>query len=167
MKQYLIELDLLLKTKENVTTYEGMISEITMNNPASLSEIRECEKSLSQKFPEDYIFFLKQYNGGIIFKFEDIAGYDMLGTKDVCKENAFQKKNFGEDWSDDILLFCRIVGVDEYLGFKKNGCSYKILHCIMDSLPNEWTVIANSFDDFMLRLIKERGKEYWLFSEGI
>ena len=58
MKQYLIELDLLLKTKENVTTYEGMISEITMNNPASLSEILECEKSLSQKFPEDYIFFL-------------------------------------------------------------------------------------------------------------
>jgi len=33
----------------------------------------------------------------------------------------------------------------------------------MDMPPSEWTQINDSFDVLMETLIKEKGKEYWLF----
>ena len=78
------------------------------------------------------------------------------------RDNAFQRKNFGEDWDDRIVLFCSCVGDNEYLGFKVKGHSYQIIHCIMEQLPEEWINVEYSFDDFLFQLIQEKGRKYWL-----
>ncbi|UII32806.1 SMI1/KNR4 family protein [Fulvivirga ulvae] len=162
MKQYLIEIKKLLQHKENVTTHEGLVSEIVMNNPANSDETLTCQKSLKIEIPEDYKHFLNEFNGGIIFKVEDFAGYRFLGTNEMLSENRFQRENFGEDWADDVLLFGVCLGDNEYLGFRVEKKSYKILHCIMELYPDEWQIIDTNFDHFLAKLIRERGQKYWL-----
>lgn len=127
MKQYLTEIEQFLEHKENVITYEGLVSTVIMNPSASVNEIIDCEKHLSLKINEDYISFLKHYNGGTIFMIEDFAGYKLFSTKEILKENIFQRENFGVDWNNDILLFCLCIGDNEYLGFKRKENRYEII----------------------------------------
>lgn len=136
MKQYLIEIEHLLREK-NVVTYEGLSSEVLMNGPASEKDIVDIEHALRKKIPDDYLTFLKNYNGGILFKFEDLGGFRFFSTQEIVKGNVFQKKQFGDDWDDDILLFGQGLGDDEYVGFRCHSDRYEILDCVMDMMPDE------------------------------
>jgi len=162
MKKYLDKLNEILTqgVTGSLETFEKLPSHFSMNKKASEEQITECANSFENKLPEDYKNFLGIYNGGILFQIEDIGGFKFLGTDELVKENTFQKENFGEDWNENIILFCLCIGDGEYLGFKIDD--NKIVHCIMDEIPSNWKIIENSFNELVTKLIDERGRKYWI-----
>jgi hypothetical protein len=146
----------------NIKTYEGLDSTFEMRKMASEESINKCSSSFKFPFPDEYKQFLGKYNGGILFKVQDIAGFDVFGTNEIEKENSFQKENFGTDWNDSIILFCCCVGDAEYIGFKfDDEGKYSLVYCIMDELPENWHTFKGSFGDFVETLINENGRKYW------
>jgi hypothetical protein len=104
---------------------------VLLNPPVSTNEIVALKSSSLKKIPDDYIDFLEYCNGGIIFKVKDFAGFRLFGVEEIGTENTFQKENFGDDWSDEVILFCSCVGDNGYLGFRICGHSFPIVHCII------------------------------------
>jgi len=161
MKNYLSQLASLNMRKQ--LTYEGLNSCIIMNSPASEVRIADCKNKLFIEIPEEYITFLSYFDGGTIFKIEDFAGLKLFGVEELISENSFQKKNFGEEWDDSILLFSVFLGDNEYLGFKFDRFNrYTIVHAIMELVPGEWNIIEVRFDDLMDKFLEAKGKKYWL-----
>lgn len=168
MKKYLNYIKEIIDVtlKGTILTFEYLDSLFIMNNGASNDDIAKCNLHFNQKLPIDYIYFLEEYNGGILFKIDDYAGFKLLSTEELIKHNEFQKGNFGQDWDSQIILFCECIGDAEYLGFKliENGDA-NIVYCIMDMLPHEWQIVESSFNDFINKLIEEKGRKYWLDSQ--
>jgi hypothetical protein len=167
MKSYISLIDQILRAGGQIIDCENLNSSFAMNKRASDEKIVKCDLYFNKKLPNDYKYFLRHHDGGILFDYKDLGGYELLGTNKLVKEDEFQKENFagnGEDWDNNIILFCHLIGNAEFLGFKINETSkYEIVHCIMDEMPNEWLAIGNSFDNLLETIIKEKGKEYWLF----
>jgi hypothetical protein len=164
MKEYLDSINDILFQGGQIKTYEGLDSSFHLKDSALEEEIKECDVYFKERLPAEYKFFLKNYNGGVLFQVEDIGGFKFLGAKELVKEDLFQRSNFQEDWDDSVIVFCHCLGDAEYLGFKiLENSKYQILHCMMYEFPSEWQVIGDSFDGLVLQLIKERGKKYWFF----
>jgi len=90
-----------------------------------------------------------------------------LGTEQLIRQNSSQKNSFGEDWDNNIILFCRCLGDAEYMGFKVSEThNYEIVHCFMDEWPEKWKVLKCNFKEFINLLIDEEGKEFW-YDENI
>lgn len=167
MKEYLNYIKEIVghNLKGTTNSFEDLISFFIMNEGTSNDEIEKCDLYLNKKLPDEYKFFLQNYNGGTLFKVDDHSGFKLLSNKKLINHNQFQRENFDQDWDISIILFCECIGDAEYLGFKigENG-SCQIVYCILDTLPQEWDVIESSFDDFITKLIEEKGRKYWLDS---
>lgn len=166
MKQYLnyIKEIIGVNLKGTILTFENLVSFFIVNKGASKEEIEKCDLHFSQKLPDEYNFFLQNYNGGVLFKIDDYAGFKFLSIEELIKHNESQRRNFGQDWDSEIVLFCECIGDAEYLGFKVSKNGYVVVYCIMDMLPQEWEIIEGSFDDLIGKLIEEKGRKYWLDS---
>jgi hypothetical protein len=166
MKKYLTKIHEIIshELKGSISTYQKLDSWFVMNDKASEIEIAHCDSAFGNRIPSDYKDFLGNFNGGILFKVKDFAGFQFLGTKDLARENEYQREQFGSDWDERIILFCELLGNAEYLGFKLDEKSgYEIVFCIMDESPSKWEAIGTSFETFMDILIKEGGREFWLW----
>jgi hypothetical protein len=112
MKQYLnyIKKIIDITLRGTILTFENLASLFIMNSGASADDIEKCELYFTKKFPDDYKFFLQEFNGGIFFKIDDYAGFKFLSTEELIKHNDFQKENFGQDWDSEIILLCECIG---------------------------------------------------------
>lgn len=145
-----------------VKTFEDLISFFSMNEKALNEDVGQCDQYFNNQLPNDYKNFLANYNGGVLFQIKDFIGYELLGTQQIINTNTVQKSSFGENWDDKIILFCRILGDAEFLGFKiANSQNYEIIHCFMDEWPEKWKVIGVKLNDFISKLIDEKGLEFW------
>lgn len=143
--------------------FENISVGFNLQQSASEEEIDACDSYFNHTLPEDYKSFLREFNGVMLFQVEDIAGFNLLGCKDIVQENELQKGSFGEDWDKSIILFCSCVGDSEYVGLKlTSNKSYEIVDCVMDQLPSTWKTVGNSLDDFINKLIDEKGRKFWL-----
>jgi len=161
MKNYIKELERLRNESQtgNSLTFENITAQIILN-PADQG--LDVKGLIELKLPGDYLEFLQHYDGMILYKVEDIAGFHFFGLKELYKQNKFQKENFGTDWDDRVILFCEIFGDNEYLGFRFDGHKYGIVYCIMEQLPQEWEQIEGTFEELLVNIIKEKGRKYWL-----
>ncbi|MDR7210601.1 SMI1/KNR4 family protein, partial [Flavobacterium piscis] len=68
MKQYLkyIKEVIEVRLKGTTSTFENLVSLFIMNEEASDDEISTCDLLLNKKLPDEYKFFLQNYNGGIL-----------------------------------------------------------------------------------------------------
>lgn len=145
-----------------ITTFENIVSINEMDNGANEEQIKAVIEHY--KLPEDYLSFLKSFNGGILFKIDDIAGFHLFGCDSIKEENEIQMNNYESDWDSNIILFCASIGDDDYLGFKIiDEKNYQILDCNLYESPSNWNVIGNSFPNFISKLIDEKGRKFWLF----
>ena len=71
-------------------------------------------------------------------------------------------QKFEEDWLEDIIIFAKIIGEDNYLGFKKNENDYDILDCYFEESPREWKIISNDLDAFLVEYLRKHGEKYWI-----
>ena len=164
MVEYLYKIKQILNGgfEAEVKTYENLTAYFSMNERASMDDITKCKQFFYNQLTEDYLVFLETYNGGILFRIEDFIGYHFLGTQEIIKTNTVQKNSFRYNWDDKIILFCRILGDAEYLGFRmRDNNVHEIVHCFMDESPDKWKIIEGTLDSFMMRLIDKQGKEFW------
>lgn len=151
------------KVNGRFDTFENMPSDIEVNVGAEIDQISLCNSYFKSMLPEAYRSFLMEFDGGTFFKIEDYAGFKFLGCSELIVNDKFQRDNFGRDWNQRVILFCSSLGDNEFIGFKLlSGTEYEIIDCWMDELPERWTKIGNSFNDFLERLIDERGRKFWL-----
>jgi len=164
MKSYIGEIEQILKGGDDILTYENLPTSFIMNSPALAENITKCDIFCEHRLPKEYKYFLEYYDGGTLFKYEDIGGYKFLSTKEIIEVNELQIKTYEEYWDGSIIFFCELLGNGEYLGFKTTETSvYRIVHSMMAAKPEEWSVIEDSFDTLIEMIIKEKGKEYWFF----
>lgn len=162
MTQYLKhKFDQLFSYDTSFVNYEELIVTFSKNLPATENEIISMKAKLT--IPEDYIDFLKVNNGCTLFQFQNLGGFELLGTKEIESETNFQRKNYKEDWDDSLIVFCKLISEGDFISFRsKKDNSYDVLDCYHDDIPKNWTVICDSFDYFLERLINEKGKSFWL-----
>ncbi len=164
IKNYAQQITALLSTKYtgSILDNEGLLCQILLTPSAGNEELEECQKYFKDKIPSEYLEFLRFSNGAILYNYEDLGGYDFLGTQALVKEDLFQREQFGEDWQENIILICRIIANAEFIGFKINhDKKYELMFCSMDSMPDTWEPIGESFDEFISTLVDEKGREYW------
>jgi hypothetical protein len=143
--------------------YEGLKVTFEKNSSATSQDIASMSADTKIKLPKDYLDFLQLFDGCVLFKFQDLGGFEFLGTKDISKETELQRQTYEEDWDDSLTVFCRLICDGDFISFRnKSDGSYDILDCYHDDIPANWATITNSFDTFLERLIDEKGKRYWL-----
>jgi len=164
MKQYIKLITDILNDGGKIIDCENFLSDFVMHESVEQEDLFECELYFDRKLPEDYKYFLNIYNGGKLFNYNDLGGFRFFSAKELICENEIQKNSFGNDWDNNIILFSDFIcGDAEYLGFRpKEDEKYDIIDLTLYEPPSEWRVIDNSFDNFVEKLIKEKGKVYWL-----
>ena len=162
----------LLKKLENIFSTEVVLKNnenkpVSCISNGSISEenLNSIINDLRIKLPKDYLDFLSFYNGCTIFNYDNLAGFTFLGTENLKNGNLNQKDIYEDLWDENISVFCEELGSGDFISFRTldNG-SYEILDCCHDDLPNDWTVISNSFYDFLEKLIDGKGKPFWLYN---
>jgi len=171
MKIYIELIKQILKEGGQITDCENFTSKFIMNLKASFEDLLECDLYFEGKLPDDYKYFLNFFDGGDLFNYNDIGGFAFFSSKRIIHENKFQRENHKENdleeyWDNNVILFATFIcGDAEYLGFRiKENKEYDILDLTLYEPPSEWRIIDNSFDNFVEKLIKEKGKPYWFYS---
>lgn len=124
--------------------------------------IRDVENNIGCEIPSDYVEFLLFSAGMELFNYDNIDGLELLGVQGIQKYTLYSKNTFEEDWINNIIIFGKIIGEDNYLGFKIELEGYSIIDCYFEQLPIEWTTIGDSFDDFILDYITSLGNKFWI-----
>jgi len=112
MKPYIKMIESVLHTGGTTVDCENFVSKFIVNVPASDEEIAICNTYSKNRLPEDYISFLKYYNGATLFEYDGIAGFKFLGTNEIVQDNEFRKEGIEDIWDNNILLFCYFVGME-------------------------------------------------------
>src|SRR4030095_7649912 len=103
MKQSLInKLALLFSNSRNFDS-EGLEVSFDAGLSATDAELHLLTSRAAITIPQDYLDFLRNYNGCTLFKFEDIGGFELLGTAQIEKENELQRNTYGTVLTGDIL----------------------------------------------------------------
>ncbi|MPQ34296.1 hypothetical protein E4V42_23205 [Clostridium estertheticum] len=156
----------LINSKMNVYNEENEIIEVefSFNNGVTNGEIEKVEKQLKKVFPNSFKNFLKYSNGCKLFNYEELDGFKVLEVNEIIKANNYLKNTLEEDWDEDLLVFCKYIGEDNYISFKYNHNTndYNVVDCFTEELPEYWNKIAKDFDEFMSKLIDSEGRKYWL-----
>lgn len=157
------KLNSLFEPGGNYLDYEGLPVIFHKNLGASDIEIASFITHESLNLPDEYLDLLRQFNGFSLFGYEDLGGFQFLGTAEIIEENKLEKEIYGEDWDESVVVFCKLICDGDFIGFRfYHDGSYSILDCFHEASPNEWQVISVSFGAFLEKLIAEKGKRFWL-----
>lgn len=149
-----------------VVPEEGGTDNVTvrfsLNSPASNYDIKVIEGRLSKRIPDSLKEFLLNWNGGEIYNAEYLGGFRLFGTGELLERNNSLQGVYGRDWEDDILVVAVSFGDGDHIGVNVN--TGRILDAFHEGEPNEWLekVIAESFGDWINKLVEAHGHRYWL-----
>jgi hypothetical protein len=157
------KLNFLFSQETGYIGYGGLEVTFKKNSTATLQDIASALLASGVDIPNEYIDFLNLFNGCTLFEFQDLGGFEFLGTDDIQNETEIQKRTYQEDWDNRLTVFCTLICDGDFISFRNNGDgSYDILDCYHDDIPANWATITNSFEHFIERLIDEKGNRYWL-----
>lgn len=156
-------LNSLFETEDGFFDYEGLPVLFRKNKSATQQEISHLISKDHLKVPADYLRFLQATNGCVLYQYQDLGGFEFLGTNEIEKENRIQRQTYGQEWDDRLTVFCNVLGDGDFLSFRlRPDNNYDILDCDHDESPDNWNVISHSFNDFLKGLIDGNGKRFWL-----
>ena len=135
---------------------------ITYNTKKDGIKISDKEYGLIDLLPRQYVDLLCFSDGIELFNYDNIDGLKLLGLDEIEKYTNYSKNTYEEDWDDDIIIFAKIIGEDNYLGFRKKEYGYDILDCYFEELPSDWEIISSDFDEFLVRFLSEEGNKFWI-----
>jgi hypothetical protein len=137
--------------------------ESKLNPPATKDQIVNL-KSI-YKLPKELAELMQFSNGLELFKLDDIDGYKFYSTEKIISENEGLKTVYNEEWIEDIIVFCEIIGEGNYIAIDlRNGA---VLDGFHETDPVEWMTISQNLNDFLSRLIELKGEKYWLTQKGV
>ena len=147
-----------------IVSRDGLQVTFSKKGTATTQQIKALNERFDIRLPVEYVNFLLDYNGLELYKYEDIGGFLFFQTDNLVEENNLIKEDYeAEDWDNSIVLFCRVLGEGNFIGFRlKDNDKYEVIDCFHESLPSEWEVIETSFNIFMDKLLKNEGEKYWL-----
>jgi hypothetical protein len=98
------KLNFLFNNRDRYFQYEGL--EVTFHKEDAATEqyIAQLVKDRGFNIPTDYIEFLRVFNGCTLFKYQDLGGFELLGTKDIAKNTTLHQSTYEEEW--DLGLSC-------------------------------------------------------------
>lgn len=146
-----------LKKKDSEGNVVIVVNKINM--PINIGESHNW---LMNYLPQQYIEFLYFSNGMELFNYDDVDGLELLSIQEIEKYTQYAKKTFDEYWLDNIIIFGKIIGEDNYLGFRVLDNSYEILDCYFEDLPKDWKKIEGSFDSFLQKYLLSYGEKFWI-----
>jgi hypothetical protein len=162
-QRLLDRLNSLFEARNDFFDYDGLQVSFHRHKPATHEEISSLISAGNLKLPRDYLDFLQTFNGCTIFEYKDLGGFSFLGINEIVKENEIQRQTYEEDWDNCLTAFCNIIGDGDLLCFRMQpNNSYEILDGYHDDSPQNWNMISNSFNDFLERLIDEKGRRFWV-----
>jgi hypothetical protein len=97
-----------------------------------------------------------------LFNYDNLDGLKLLSLQEIEQYTKYCKNTFEEDWQDNIIIFAKIIGEDNYLGFKLNDNNYEIIDCYFEEMPSDWESIGCQFDEFLKKYITEKGNKFWI-----
>ena len=132
------------------------------NIGANVNQIESLGINYITKIPNDYIEFLKSWNGCTLFDLLESAGFTFFATNHIEPETEGFKEVYENEWDESIVLFCSVMCSGDFLGFRLLSDSYEIIDCYHEDNPKDWAVISTSFSDFMNKIIDSKGSSFWL-----
>lgn len=148
----------IVEKKDSVGNYITVA--IKKNEPLDNSKF---ESPLLDIIPKEYIEFLTFSNGMELFNYDDIDGVKLLSLREIEHYTSYGKNTFEEDWQDNIIIFAKIIGEDNYLGFRINENKYEVVDCYFEELPSDWSAVAEKLDDFLEKYIMKNGEKFWIY----
>ena len=119
-----------------------------------------CNKHI---VPKQYMDLIAYADGMSLFNYDNIDGLQLLGYREVLEFTRYARNTFEEEWEDNITIFAKIIGEDNYIGFRKHDDdSYSIIDCYFEESPSEWEMIEEDLDCFLMRYYMGNGKKYWI-----
>lgn len=162
-KDLIDKLNFLFDQQDKFLDYEGLVVEFKRKESASTEQLDIIKFRSNLSLPPEYLDFLKYTDGCSLYKYEDLGGFQFLGTKEINHQNELQKDTYENDWDDNLTVFCNVICDGDFISFRKNPNGiYDILDCYHDDSPSNWKIIDNSFISFMEKLIEAKGERYWL-----
>ncbi len=141
---------------------EGNYISVTVRKNQSYNSNKN-QIALIDIIPKQYVEFLLFSDGMELFNYDNLDGIKLLSLQEIEKYTNYCKNTFEEDWQDNIIIFAKIIGEDNYLGFRMKENYYEIIDCYFEESPSEWAVIAYEFDEFLEKYITEKGEKYWIY----
>lgn len=133
-----------------------------MNVAADENQIEVLNDSIETRLPTQLREFLTQYNGARLYDYEGIDGFQLLSCDEVISANNLAKSTFEEDWNNNLLIFAKHIGENNYLAFDTSNKEEKVIDCYFEEMPSDWNTIACDLDEFLQLLIQSEGSKYWL-----
>ena len=166
----MISIEILIKINDNkkehiFTKTDSMGNIITVTNTMAGSASEEEMQYIISKcrVPDSYMEFLSVCNGAKLFDYEGIDGLQLLSTREVLKYTKYAQNTFEEEWDEKIIIFAKVIGEDNYLGFKMmDDNQYIILDGYFEESPADWKIIEGSFDDFLSKYLLSNGSKFWI-----
>ncbi len=162
MTKHYQKLTHLFLTKNHLNS-EGQLTISFGKTGASSDEIESISSTIIELIPKDYIDFLKCWNGCTLYDLEGQAGFQFFDTNEIEFETNNFKDIYESDWDESIILFCSVLGSGDYIGFRIKSNSYEVIDCCHDDRPQDWSVITNTFTDFINQLLDAKGTSFWLY----
>lgn len=146
------------------TVLEGRAAdwyEVFLFPPATDDQIADSEALLGRRLPEQFAAFLRCTNGANLFLNESgLHGVGVASTSLLPQLQIEEAEVYGGVALTPYLVFARVNGAGDFLAFELT--TGRVLDCVHAERPTEWRVIAQSFSDWLARLIESRGSYYWI-----
>lgn len=162
-----LQIDRLRRLQRNggvqVVTQEGATDwyEVMLYAPASEGAIATAESLIGKTLPAEFHEFWNATNGANLFLNESgLHGIGVASTELILELQQEEAEIYGAQALEPYAVFGRVHGSGDFLVFElRTG---RILDGIHAEQPHEWRAIADSFAEWLDRLIEARGRYYWL-----
>lgn len=135
--------------------------EVNLFPPASEGEIRNAEKALGKRLPEDFVEFLRFSNGANLFVNDSgLHGVGVASTELLVDLEREEAEFYELPDLAPYSVFARVNGAGDFLVFDLAGG--RVLDGVHAERPHEWRPIAESFTDWLSRLTDAGGAYYWI-----
>lgn len=146
-----------------VVTEEGASDwyEVMLFPPASAGQIASAEALIGKPLPDELKEFWNSTNGANLFLNDSgLHGIGVTSTELIPELQQEEAELYGGNALEPYVVFARVHGSGDFLVFELP--TGRILDGIHAEKPQEWRPIADSFREWLDRLIEARGRYYWL-----
>jgi hypothetical protein len=137
--------------------------EVSLFPPATAQQIQNVELALGKRLPADFTYFWRATNGANLFVNDSaLHGVGVASTEMMSELEQDEAEIYGRGSLRRHAVFARVNGAGDFLAF--DLATGAVVDGIHAEQPDEWRVIADSFTDWLERLVDGYGRYYWLES---
>jgi len=137
--------------------------ELSLFAPATEDQIRMAERVVGKELPADFLQFWRFSDGANLFVNESaLHGIGVASTDLIGELQQEEAEYYSYQALAPYIVFARVNGAGDFLVFE--AATGKVLDGVHAEEPHEWRVVADSFSDWLARLVDAGGGYYWIES---